>query len=152
MTHFDQSCRKTLSLLGFRKAVPGSGGAGADTFVFATGATGITLATADTITDFATAADFISTSKAAGAGTIANGGALAAGVDSGLTAFIAAADAVLTAGAGNDDVYVAYNVAGLGNAYLVVDEDDNGSVNAGDTLIVLTGVDLVGEFALANLL
>lgn len=129
-----------------------TGGAGADTFVFATGATGITLATADTITDFATAADFISTSKAAGAGTIANGGALAAGVDSGLTAFIAAADAVLTAGAGNDDVYVAYNVAGLGNAYLVVDEDDNGSVNAGDTLIVLTGVDLVGEFALANLL
>lgn len=129
-----------------------TGGAGADTFVFATGATGITLATADTITDFATAADFISTSKAAGAGTIANGGALAAAADQGLAAFIVAADAVLTAGAGNDDVYIAYNVAGLGNAYLVVDENDNGSVDAGDTLVVLTGVDLVTEIALANLL
>lgn len=55
MTHVGQSCRKTLSLLGFRKAVPGSGGAGADnltgglgadTYVFGTGAAFATNAAA----------------------------------------------------------------------------------------------------------
>lgn len=66
MTHFGQSWPKVLSLLGLRKAVPGSGGAGADTLTGGTGAdtftfvagAGTTAAAvaatngADTITDF----------------------------------------------------------------------------------------------------
>lgn len=129
-----------------------TGGLGADTFVYATGDTGITLATADTITDFNTANDLIQTGLAgATEATIADGGALVLGGDQGLTSFITAADAVLTAGVGaNDGIYVAYNVAGTGNAYVVVDHNDSGSVDAGDSLIVLTGIDLVGEIALAN--
>lgn len=129
-----------------------TGGLGADTFVYATGDTGITLATADTITDFNTANDLIQTGLAgATEATIADGSALVLGGDQGLASFIAAADAVLTAGVGvNDGIYVAYNVAGTGNAYVVVDHNDTGSVDVGDSLIVLTGIDLVGEIALAN--
>jgi hypothetical protein len=129
-----------------------TGNGGADIFAFSTGNTGITLATADTITDFTTAADQIKTGFAgATAATIANGGGFAAGADAGLAAFITAADAVLTAGLGaNDDIYAAYNVAATGNAYVVVDHNDSGSVDAGDSLIVLTGIDLVGEIALAD--
>lgn len=122
-----------------------TGGADADVFVFVAGDTGITLATADTIVDFATGVDDISTSKVAGAATIADGTALAD-----FAAFVGAADAVLTAGAGNDDVYVAYNAAGTGNAWVVVDENDNGSVDANDTVIVLTGINLVTEIAVGD--
>lgn len=122
-----------------------TGGADADVFVFAAGETGITLATADSIVDFATGVDDISTSKAAGAATIADGTALAD-----FAAFLVAADAVLTAGAGNDDVYVAYNAAGTGNAWVVVDENDSGSVDANDTVIVLTGINLVTEIAVGD--
>lgn len=129
-----------------------TGGSGADTFVFATLASGVTLATADTIVDFTTASDKISTGLAgATEATIADGSGLAAGADSGQAAFITAADAVLTGGVGaNDGIYVAYNVAGTGNAYVVIDHNDSGGVNAGDTLIVLTGVDLVTEIVLAD--
>jgi len=120
-----------------------TGGADADVFVFSAGDTGITLATADTIVDFATGADDISVSGAGA--TIADGTAQAD-----FAAFLVAADAVLTAGAGNDDVYVAYNAAGTGNAWVVVDENDNGSVDANDTLIVLTGINLVTEIAVGD--
>ena len=128
-----------------------TGGAGTDTFTVATGDTGITIATADTITDFTTADDIIATSLIAGNATIADGSALAAAADSGLAAFIAAADAVLTAGAGVDDAYIAYDAAGTGNAYVVIDEDDSGSVDAGDTFIILTGVNLVTEIVVADI-
>ena len=129
-----------------------TGGLGADTFVFATGASGITLATADTIADFVTGTDFIQTGLAgATEATIADGTALVAGADAGLASFIAAANVVLTAGAVvNDGIYVAWNVAGTGNAYVAVDHNDSGSVDAGDTLIVLTGVNTAGEVALAD--
>lgn len=120
-----------------------TGGADADVFVFSAGDTGITLATADTIVDFATGADDISVSGAGA--TIADGTAQAD-----FAAFLVAADAVLTVGAGNDDVYVAYNAAGTGNAWVVVDENDSGSVDANDTLIVLTGINLVTEIAVGD--
>lgn len=120
-----------------------TGGADADVFAFVAGDTGITLATADTIVDFATGADDISVSGAGA--TIADGTAQAD-----FAAFLVAADAVLTAGAGNDDVYVAYNAAGTGNAWVVVDENNNGSVDANDTLIVLTGINLVTEIAVGD--
>jgi type IV pilus biogenesis protein CpaD/CtpE len=119
-----------------------TGGAGADQFVFAAGDSGITLATADTITDFVTGVDTIATSKLAGNATIADGSAL---VD--FAAFVTAANAVLTAGAGTNDVYVAYDAAASDNAWAVVDENDSGSVDAGDTVIVLVGVNLASEVA-----
>ena len=119
-----------------------TGGAGADQFVFAAGDSGITLATADTITDFVTGVDTIATSKLAGNATIADGSAL---VD--FAAFVTAANAMLTAGAGTNDVYVAYNAAASDNAWAVVDENDSGSVDAGDTVIVLVGVNLASEVA-----
>ena len=122
-----------------------AGGAGADQFQFASGDSGITLATADTILDFATGVDKIATSKAAGNATIADGGALAD-----FAAFVTAANAVLNGGAGVDDIYVAYNAAGSGNAWAVVDENDSGAVDAGDTLIVLTGINAAGEIAAAD--
>ena len=123
-----------------------TGGTGADSFVVATGDTGITLATADTISAFTTADDVITTSLAAGDCTIADGSGLAD-----FAAFVVAADAVLTAGAGTDDAYMAYDAAATGNGWLVIDEDDGGAVNAGDTLIILTGVNLVTEFVVADI-
>lgn len=46
VTRFGQSWPKVLSLLGFRKAVPGSGGAGADTITTGTGSDRITYTAA----------------------------------------------------------------------------------------------------------
>jgi hypothetical protein len=129
-----------------------TGNAGNDTFVYATGDTGIDLATADTITDFTTSEDVISTGLAgATEAAIVDGTGFAAGTDSGLTSFIAAADTVLAAGGGaNDDIYVAWNVAGTGNAYAVVDHNDSGVVDAGDSLIVLTGVSTAADINVAD--
>lgn len=111
-----------------------TGGAGADIFEFASGDTGTTVAMADTITDFATGVDVISTSKAAGNVTIVDGTSLTT-----IELFTAAADAVFTAGTGANDVYAALN-AGGGDGWVAVDENDNGSFDAGDTFIVLTGL------------
>ncbi|MCM2320918.1 MAG: VCBS domain-containing protein [Pseudomonas sp.] len=122
------------------------GGGGNDTFAFASGDTGITLAAADTIADFTTADDVIATSLVAGNVTIVSGAGLAD-----FDAFLSAANAVLTAGAGTNDAYMAYNAAGSGNGWLVIDENDSGSVDAGDSLITLTGVNLVGEFATSDI-
>lgn len=123
-----------------------AGRSGADSFVFATGDTGITLATADTITDFTTADDVVTTSLVAGNVTIADGSGL-----TDFSAFVTAADAVLTSGAGIDDAYEAWDVAGTGNAWLVIDENDSGLVDAGDTLIILAGVNTADKFVLADI-
>lgn len=122
-----------------------TGGAGTDNFIFASGDTGITFATADTIADFTTAIDSISTSKAVGDATIANGAGTATEA-----VFIAAANAVFTAGVGVDDVYAVYDFNGTGNGYAVVDENDSGSVDAGDTMIALTGVALITDIVVAD--
>jgi hypothetical protein len=119
-----------------------NGAAGADVFQFASGDSGITLGTADTILDFLTGVDKIATSKAVGNATVADGGGLAD-----LAAFVTAADGVLTPGAGANDIYAAYNAGASGNAWAVVDENDSGSVDAGDTLIVLAGINAAGEIA-----
>lgn len=112
--------------------------------MFATGDTGITVATADTIADFTTADDTLNVNDVAVAAgvTIADG---AGNAD--LAAFIVDADVALTVGAG---VYAEYNINGGGDGYAVVDEDASGTVNAGDTLIVLTGVNLVTELVAAD--
>ena len=67
------------------------------------------------------------------------------------TAFVTAADAVLTAGAGVNDAYIAWNAAGSGNAWVVIDENDSGSVDAGDTLLVLIGINLTGEIVVGDI-
>ena len=123
------------------------GGNNNDAFVFASGDTGITLAGADTIADFSSADDLISTSLAGGNVTIANGAGLAD-----FDAFLSAANAVLTAGAGTNDAYMAWNAAGSGNGWLVIDENDSGAVDVGDSLIVLTGVNLANEFSASDII
>ncbi|MNF70133.1 hypothetical protein D3C85_862950 [compost metagenome] len=115
--------------------------------MFASGETGITLAAADTIADFTTADDVIATSQVAGNVTIANGAGLAD-----FDAFLSAANAVLTVGAGANDAYMAWNAAGSGNGWLVIDENDSGAVDVGDSLIVLTGVNLSGEFTTSDII
>ncbi|HYQ39885.1 MAG TPA: hypothetical protein VER09_13210, partial [Pseudomonas sp.] len=122
------------------------GGDGADAFVFARGDTGTTLATADVIADFTTADDVIVTSLAAGNVTIADGSGLA-----NFNAFVTAAAAVFTSGAGTNDAYMAWNAAGSGNGWLAIDENDNGNFDGSDTLIVLTGVNTAGEFSASDI-
>ena len=125
-----------------------SGNNGADTFVYATGATGITVAAADTITDFITANDFISTGiagfNAANDVVIADGSALA-----NFAAFVTAAEVAFAAG---DSVYVAWNVANIsaGNALVAINNNGGNDFTNGDSLIVLTGVNTGAEIAIAN--
>jgi len=124
-----------------------TGGTGADVINVTTGDTGLTLATADTINGFATASDTVAAYLTGAAeGVIADGSALAT-----FAAFVAAADAVFTAGVGaNNGIYISYNAVASGNAYVAIDEDDSGSFDAGDTLLVLTGITLGAEIALTD--
>jgi S-layer protein len=115
-----------------------AGAAGGNNFVFAAGDTGTAIANADTITNFVTASDSITTSKAAGAVTIVDGTALTT-----MALFTDAANAVFAAGAGNNDVYVAWNAGGAADAWIAVDENDNGSFDVGDSFIVLDGISTV---------
>jgi S-layer protein len=115
-----------------------AGAAGGNNFVFAAGDTGTAIANADTITNFVTASDSITTSKAAGAVTIVEGTALTT-----IALFTDAANAVFAAGAGNNDVYVAWNAGGAADAWIAVDENDNGSFDVGDSFIVLDGISTV---------
>ena len=113
-----------------------TGGSRSDKFVFASGDTGITEATADTITDFSTGTDKIDI-DAPGTYVEVDGTATA-----NFAAFITAANASLTTA--SDDIYSQYNFTGGGNTLLVIDENKSGTVNAGDTLIILTGLSTAG--------
>jgi Ca2+-binding RTX toxin-like protein len=129
-----------------------TGGAGADDFNFADGDNAtITLAGADTITDFTTASDTIDIAgyQVADVATdlsIVDGGAV---VD--LTALIVNADAFF-AGVGvvADGVYVAYDALGSGDAYVFSDTDNSGAFDAGDVFMVLSGVNLATEIVAAD--
>ena len=59
-----------------------------------------------------------------------------------LAAFITAANASLTTN--SDDIYTQYNFAGGGNTLVVIDENKSGTVDAGDTLIILSGLSTAG--------
>ena len=113
-----------------------TGGSRSDTFVFAANDTGITEATADTITDFSTGTDKIDV-DAPGTYVEADGTSTA-----NLAAFITAANASLTTA--SDDIYAQYNFKGEGNTLVVVDENKSGTVDTGDTLIILTGLSTAG--------
>jgi Ca2+-binding RTX toxin-like protein len=113
-----------------------TGGSRSDTFIFTSGDTGITEATADTITDFSTGTDKID---------IATVGSYVEADGSGnadLAAFITDANASLPTT--SIDIYAEYNFKGEGNTLVVIDEDKSGAVNAGDTLIILTGLSTAG--------
>jgi hypothetical protein len=109
-----------------------TGGSRGDTFVFTSGDTGITEATADTITDFSTGSDKIDIATV-GSYVEADGTSTAD-----LAAFIVAADTSLPTT--SIDIYAQYNFKGEGNTLVVIDEDKSGAVNTGDTLIILTGL------------
>ena len=40
----------------------------------------------------------------------------------------------------SDDIYAQYNFKGEGNTIVVIDENKSGTVNTGDTLIILSGL------------
>ena len=54
-----------------------------------------------------------------------------------LAAFISDADASLPTT--SIDIYAEYNFKGEGNTLVVIDENQSGTVNTGDTLIILAG-------------
>ena len=113
-----------------------TGGNRQDTFVFTSGDTGITEATADTITDFVSGNDLLDLTA------ITNGNigtyVEASGTNNNFGTFSGNATTSFTGSA--VDIYVEYNLNGSGNTYILVDEDSNGSVSAGDTLLILSGL------------
>jgi len=117
------------------------GGLGADTFVFSAGDSGQTVATADVIYDFnAGAGDLI---ELDGVVSVADYDAVN-GTSNDEAAFLANAGNHFS-GASDVDVYVEYNANGSGNAWMAVDMNASGSVDADDLFIVLVGVDTLQE-------
>jgi dihydrodipicolinate reductase len=102
--------------------------------VFAAGDTGITAETVDTIVDFTTAEDTFNVLDAA----VARGVTVTSGAgNTNLADFIVAADAALTVGVG---VYAIYNFGGFPLGAVVVDENQSGKVDEGDTIILLSNL------------
>ena len=117
-----------------------SGGGDADTFVFASGDTGITVATADVINDFLTAVDNIDV------GTVDPGlgdnYSELDGTGRDEATFISAANAAFIVL--KTDTYVEYNADSSGDAWAVTDRNSNGVLDADDTFVVLVGVGAAG--------
>ena len=109
-----------------------TGGSKSDRFVFESGDTGITEATADTITDFSTGTDKIDITSV-GSYVEADGSG-----NADLAAFITDANASLPTT--SIDIYAEYNFKGAGDTLVVIDENKSGTVDAGDTLIILSGL------------
>jgi Ca2+-binding RTX toxin-like protein len=118
-----------------------TGGGGADVFVFGTTDSGLSLLTADTVTDFTPATDTLSLGLA-GDGTAGTGNYVESGsVVADFAAALVAAEAALlaldgTAGGASARLY-AFQFDGT-NGYLFVDTDSDGDA---DQVIILTGVD-----------
>ena len=98
-----------------------TGGNRSDKFIFSPDDTGITEATADTITDFSTGADKIDI-QAPGTYVEVDGTA------NNFATFLTNAGNSFSGNA--DDLFAEYNLNGSGNTYLIVDEDKSGTVNA----------------------
>jgi Ca2+-binding RTX toxin-like protein len=120
-----------------------TGGADADIFHFASGASGITLATADTIVDFTTASDDLDVGTA---GTYTEFLGTAQTEATFLVAAAAAFDGTGT------DAYVSVNAADSGDAWVLVDMDADGTVSANDVFIVLTGINAVAEIITGDII
>ena len=113
-----------------------TGGNCQDTFVFSSGDTGILEGEADTITDFVSGNDLIDLESITGdnLGTYVE----ANGTANNFTTFSANATTSFSGSA--IDIYVEYNLNGSGNTYIMIDEDNSGAVNVGDTLIILSNL------------
>ncbi|MCA6297561.1 MAG: calcium-binding protein, partial [Phenylobacterium sp.] len=121
-----------------------TGGGGADVFVFGTTDSGLSLVTADTITDFTSATDTLGLGLA-GDGTAGTGNYVESGsAVADFAAALAAADAALsalngTAGGASARLYAFQFDAA--NGYLFIDTDSDGDA---DQVIVLTGLTSAG--------
>ncbi len=113
-----------------------TGGNRQDTFVFSSGDTGVLEAEADTITDFVSGNDLIDLTSVVGdsLGTYVE----VNGASNNFTDFSGNATSSFSGAA--IDIYVEYNLNGSGNTYVMIDENSDGSVSAGDTLIILSGL------------
>jgi len=109
-----------------------TGGLDDDTFVFAAGSSGNSLAAADTITDFMSGFDRIDTTDGFAFALVDGSGFAGTGEADFLTN---AATAIAL-----NFVYAASNVAGTSNTWVYVDANDNNVVDSGDNFLVLTGV------------
>lgn len=117
-----------------------SGGAGNDVFVIANGDS--LFANPDVIADFQTGLDDIDLPSLDDV-QIANGTALT------FANMVTAANAFMTGG--DNDLYVAWNANGSGDAWAFFDSNGNGSWDqATDTFIVLTGINLAAEIAVGD--
>ncbi|WP_274630036.1 hypothetical protein [Arvimicrobium flavum] len=118
-----------------------TGGAGADTFVLLDASSAFTLAAADVITDFTTGVDKIDTQTGWGVAPIVDGAATIDFAD-----FLAKADVANNA----NDVYVEWNAAGSGNAWVYMDLNSNGTIDSADAVAVLVGINTAAEIAIGD--
>ena len=159
VTRFGQSWPKVLSLLGFRKAVPGSGGAGADTITTGAGADQVnyvqgaltfaqevantgTVATGaiDVITDFTAGTDTINFTVAGAGQTIAS----VAAANANYAAALAQANAAFTADATGLSYFVAAYGAGAAWTSVLFIDSDAAAAGTADGAIQ---IGLVGAYA-----
>lgn len=109
--------------------------------MYALNATGITLAAADSITDFGPL-DLISTGISGLTSAmvdIASGAFYKSFAD-----FVDDANAVFTSGLGYQ-VCVSYDAQGSGNAWVAINNNGGVLFDSGDSLVVLTGINSAGQ-------
>jgi hypothetical protein len=121
-----------------------TGGDGSDILVFNDNDSGVTVATADIVTDFTTAEDQLDLAgylvpSAATDYSEADGSAAAD-----FTALVALADAAFANDVG-DGVHVLVNALDSGNAYVFFDASGDKQFGAGDTLLILQGVSALAD-------
>ena len=125
-----------------------TGRSGIDTFVFSLNSTPNIVDPIEIILDFTTGEDKIDVGKDLGLG--ASRISIVDGVSFELDTFKAAATSFFD---GNEiDVFVAYNVANLGDALMAIDHNANGTFDDGDTFVKLIGINegaeiLTSDFA-----
>ena len=115
-----------------------TGGGGADTFVFSSGSVPNITTPEEIITDFTTGVDSLDL----GAGFV--GGDISI-VDGALLVSSTYKTAASDAFAAGNEVFIAYNVSGLGDALMAVDYNANNTFDDGDAFVKLVGVELNTE-------
>jgi Ca2+-binding RTX toxin-like protein len=124
------------------------GRSGLDTFVFSLNSTPDIVDPIEIILDFTTGEDKIDAGSGFDLG--ANRISIVDGFSFELDTFKAAATNFFD---GNEiDVFVAYNVANLGDALLAIDHNANGTFDDGDTFVKLIGINQGGEILASDFL
>jgi len=122
-----------------------TGGGGNDIFIYTGYSTGVTLATADTITDFTTGSDQIATGLASVPSV-----SIVDGNTYDFASFSTNAGLWFNGGGGSYGVFVAYNAQASGDAWVAINNDGINNFNVGDSLIVLSGINLAAEIAASD--